>query len=498
MSEEVPKTRRELITLIFKIAFLEAMALSLILPSVISTGEIPSPFPLATTYLVKAPSLNTYQAFVSGGSGSPIFTESNFTFLINNDIFTSKACSIGCSIHLNDGIYNETQTTLINMPKISFDGSTSAIVRPQNVTGWNASLNKAAFALSSTNTVLRGFTIDDASRVGTLNTGDSIYGTPTSSSVLIDSLTVQNSTSDAVNIQGSNYIITLSTLQGPIPPAFTTNYGILMGSTTKGVRIDKNSISRFNYTDTSAIQSSNGASFISITGNDLFANSFGVSSTWGKFLTISGNTIHNNYAAGVLLTTSAVSSVAAGPAVISGNTITDNALEPNNDVICNSGHCPGIMIRGTRPSWDSVAITGNTIKDTQASPTQKYDINIISTQYSNLTITGNSLGRTSSGIPINIAVTPLASWLISANSGVPLTIRGPLTAGATPFTYFNNDPYMEQLEIITIGDMTNLSCKGIAEIIQVDAVTPVLNMRDSCIFTYIVNAPTYDILPIQG
>src|SRR5712692_9436678 len=38
----MPKTRRELVALIFKIAFLEAMALSLILPSVTSTGEIPS------------------------------------------------------------------------------------------------------------------------------------------------------------------------------------------------------------------------------------------------------------------------------------------------------------------------------------------------------------------------------------------------------------------------------------------------------------------------
>jgi hypothetical protein len=40
---DLPKTRKELVALIFKIAFLEAMALSLILPSVTSTGEITTP-----------------------------------------------------------------------------------------------------------------------------------------------------------------------------------------------------------------------------------------------------------------------------------------------------------------------------------------------------------------------------------------------------------------------------------------------------------------------
>jgi hypothetical protein len=44
LSERLPpKTRRELVALIFKIAFLGAMALSLILTSVTSTGEIPIP-----------------------------------------------------------------------------------------------------------------------------------------------------------------------------------------------------------------------------------------------------------------------------------------------------------------------------------------------------------------------------------------------------------------------------------------------------------------------
>lgn len=42
-SDDHQLSRRDIISLMFKVAFLEAMALSIILPSVVSTGEIPTP-----------------------------------------------------------------------------------------------------------------------------------------------------------------------------------------------------------------------------------------------------------------------------------------------------------------------------------------------------------------------------------------------------------------------------------------------------------------------
>jgi len=459
-------------------------------------GSISVSIPLSFTFIVQIGGSNLYQAFITGGSGLPFYTESNFTKLIHDDIESGSSCANGCSLSMNPGKYNLTQTIVVDKPKFSVAGSTSSVIQPQNVTNWNTTFNKAAFALTSTNTVLEGFTIDDAKRVGTLNTGDSILGQPTSSNVLLRSLMVQNATSDAVNIQGSNYIVTTSTLQGPVPPAFTTNYGILMGATASGVRIFLNSISRFNYSDTAAISSSVGASFVSITSNNIFANSIGILSNWGKFLTIEANNIHDNYAAGIVLTTQIVSSANAGPVNINDNLITDNGKEPNTDAICNNQHCSGIVIRGTRPAWDSVTIVSNSIKDTQTVHTQYAGIYIFSTQYTNLTITGNTLGKSLSGKAIIMTVNALGSWIIAENAGFnPQPVRGPLTAGATPFTYTNFDGYKEQIELITIGDMTAFTCRGIANIIQVDAISPILNTLDTCVFTYVAVAPTYDVLP---
>ena len=34
-----------------------------------------------------------------------------------------------------------------------------------------------------------------------------------------------------------------------------------------------------------------------------------------------------------------------------------------------------------------------------------------------------------------------------------------------------------------------------ANIIQVDAISPILNTLDTCVFTYVAVAPTYDVLP---
>lgn len=418
---------------------------------------------------------------------------------MNDDILASTACSKACTTNCTPGIYNLTQTISI-LYTFLISGSPGCKIMTQNnlfSSGQCGSAFRAAFCIKSQSFTAQGFLIDDAMRqfVGGIS-GDVFLLDPTSSNVLIQSMTVFNASSNAISAQGTNAVITTSTLTGPITQKVGGNYGVLMGSTASHIRVFLNTISGFNGSDVSGIQTSNGASFIDITANDLFQNSFGISSTWGKFVTIEANKIHNNFAGGILLTTGGFGTIAAGPISISGGQITDNAQEPNNDAQCNNLHCPGIMIKGARPSWDGVAITGVNIKDTQAVHTQLYDISIISTNYSNLTITGNSLGVTSSGITINLGVSPLPTWIISDNSGFnPQPIRGPLTAGATPFTYTNNDGYREQIELITIGDMTAFTCRGIANIIQVDAISPILNTRDTCVFTYVAVAPTYDVLP---
>jgi hypothetical protein len=61
---DLPKTRKELVALIFKIAFLEAMALSIILPSVASTGEIP--YTLNSVTLAQAGPNNQLENVIHG------------------------------------------------------------------------------------------------------------------------------------------------------------------------------------------------------------------------------------------------------------------------------------------------------------------------------------------------------------------------------------------------------------------------------------------------
>jgi len=460
-----------------------------------SSGGGGQQIPTSFTYTIT--SSNTYNAY---STTSLSFTELNFSRLMNDDIISSSQCSISCTVFLNPGSYNLTQGIAINKP-VSIYGSPSSKIISQNLTTYNAQPSCAGsfrplFCITSSNIVFSGFSIDDHNRDNTLNVaGDDIAVGVSSSNGLIQSMTIVNASSNAINIQGSNYIVTTCTITG-FHTGSGGNYGILTGSTTTSVRIFLNSISSFNGTDVSGIQTSNGASYISITSNNLFFNSFGISSTWGKFVTIEANLIHDNYAGGMLLTTGAIGSISAGPLTINDNIITNNAKEPGLDVQCNNQHCPGIMIKGVRPSWDGVTIISNAIKDTQATPTQYYGINIISTNYSNLTITGDTLGRTVSGTTINLGVNPLKSWIIAENPGFnPQPIRGPLTAGATPFTYTNNDGYKEQIELITIGDMTAFTCRGIANIIQVDAISPILNTLDTCVFTYVTIAPTYDVLP---
>jgi len=455
--------------------------------------------PLSFSFIISVGGPSIYQAFITGGSGLPVFTESNYSRLINNDILGSEVCATGCSFTHNPGRYNASQGILVTRPNVLITGSMASVIITQNVT-FNNQLAcpglRQLFCITAPGFTMSGLKIEDFARdFVSGSTGEIFAIASTATGGLLQSVTIQNASSNGVNILGSNYIITTSTFTGPTPIAKTSgNHGITIGGSN--IRIFLNSISKFNGSDVAGINLGNQASYVTITANNLFQNSFGVASLWGKFVKIEANTINNNYAGGILLTTGAFGTVSAGPITINDNTIVDNGQEPGNDVQCNNVHCSGINIKGTRPVWDGITITSNTIKDTQAIHTQLYDIYVFSTQYTNLTIVGNTVGTTSSGLTIVMTVNALKSWIISENSGFnPQPVRGPLTAGATPFTYANVDGYKEQIELITIGDMTAFTCRGIANIIQVDAISPILNTLDTCVFTYVSIAPTYDVLP---
>jgi len=472
--------------------------------------------PLSFTYIIKVGGPSIYQAFITGGNGLPVFTESNFSRLVNIDILGSSACLTGCSNTLNPGKYNLTNSLVDStVSNLAIMGTSATMIIPQNIVFPEPFSGGAACDSTGgvrpvfcfrgvSNIVLQGFTIDDANRMFVAGvTGDDIFASTSSSNLLVQSMTIQNASNNGISLANSNTIVTTSTITGPLPlPKINGNFGILVGGTASRVRIFLNTISGFNGSDVSGIQMATGASYVSISSNELFKNSFGISSTWGKFITLEANNIHNNYAGGILLTTGAIGAQTAGPISISGGTITDNAQEPNNDVQCNSLHCSGIILRAAKSGWDTVSITGVTIKDTQAIPTQTYDIHVFGSSsclsvqcYSNVTITGNALGRSSSGTIINLQVAPTASWTISDNRGFNPQPKTSLTAGASPYTYTNIDGYLEQLELTNVAGLTGLTCRGTAQIIQLDGITPNLNTGDTCVFTWAVTAPTFDVLP---
>jgi len=461
----------------------------------------------ATFTIISLVNGTSYNAYLSTSTIVPFFSESSFQKIMQTDVLSSSACFLGCSIALLPGKFNQTETINVTRPGIAISGTFASVIYPQK-TVFHSPFH-SAFNLLSTATgfAAQGFKMDDYNRVNSTGITGDLF-TVGSSGWLFNQLTIWNASSNGISVpSGSNGIVSFSTIISTIKLCTTFgplqncngNYGILIGTAATSIRIDFNTISMFNFTDTSAINMANGASNIEVGSNEIFQNSFGISSQWGKALNIHDNKIHDNFGAGILLTTGAFGSASAGPITITANVITNNGKEPNTDVQCNNLRCSGIVLRGVRPIWDGVTIVGNTIKDTQASPTQYFDIHLASVNYSNLTITGNTLGRTRNGTLVFLAVNPLKTWIITANPGFNAQpVRGPITACATPCTYVNNDAYMEQIELITIGDMTAFTCRGIANIIQVDAISPVLNTLETCIFTYVLTAPTYDVLPMQG
>src|SRR5437899_12157428 len=59
--------------------------------------------PLSFSFIISVGGPSIYQAFITGGSGLPVFTESNYSRLINNDILGSGVCATGCSFTHNPG-----------------------------------------------------------------------------------------------------------------------------------------------------------------------------------------------------------------------------------------------------------------------------------------------------------------------------------------------------------------------------------------------------------
>ena len=238
----------------------------------------------------------------------------------------------------------------------------------------------------------------------------------------------------------------------------------------------------------------NNAVHNSASGNTLFHNEYGVQTLSAIDVRIVDNTIYNSTSYGIITSTALVPST-FGPLVIGHNSIG----ESGQGLCC--GATPGgeshIFLAGPRCCWYSVSVTGNVMLDRQSNQTTKTDIEIASQNYRNLTIVGNSVAKARTTPTILLSVNPFdRTWMIADNPGFnPQPVRGPLTAGATPFTYTNLDGYKEQIELITIGDMTAFTCRGIANIIQVDAISPILNTLDTCVFTYVAVAPTYDVLP---
>jgi hypothetical protein len=445
----------------------------------------------------------SYNAYLSANSKIPFFIETNFTKIVNDDVLGSSSCTVvGCNIILLPGKYNQTQKIQVNVP-LTITGTPSSIILPQNT------FNTPAFNVSGNNFIFDGPRIDDFARrfttnvaCGLVNQGFchvpiAIYG----GTCTIKNAQLFNITTVGVFLTSisNNCSILFNTITGIVAQFTNATQPAMQGIEASGMsqKIEGNTVSyiRGGAGIRMGSGTTNNALHNYAQGNTIFHNEYGLASTRGIDIRMTGNTIYNSTSYGIYLETGLAAPSVFGPISITGNTIS----ESSQGLCCGSpaGILPHIELRGTRCCWYSVSITGNSMLDRQSNMTTANDIEVRTTSYENLTITGNSLGRTRNTPTILLIVNPPdRSWIISDNPGFnPQPIRGPLTAGATPFTYTNNDGYREQLELITLGDMTAFTCRGIANIIQVDAISPILNTADTCVFTYITIAPTYDVLP---
>src|SRR5207249_9932933 len=171
--------------------FLVVLACLAILPCMTLGGGVGVTNPGATTWTVQ--SLNngaSYQAFLSAPLG-PVFTETNFTRIMYNDIEHSALCMFGCSIALDPGSFNQTERIPIDRPSITITGVTSSVIYPSNVVfSAGPSTSRPVFDILASGFTAIGFKADDFKRANQTSTGDIFTMEPGVSTVFLNQLTI--------------------------------------------------------------------------------------------------------------------------------------------------------------------------------------------------------------------------------------------------------------------------------------------------------------------
>lgn len=70
------------------------------------------------------------------------------------------------------------------------------------------------------------------------------------------------------------------------------------------------------------------------------------------------------------------------------------------------------------------------------------------------------------------------------------------TAGASVWTYTNNDVYEEQLVLTAVNGISAMTCRGIVQSILVGIPTVLLFPGQTCAVTWMTTAPVFEIMPI--
>jgi hypothetical protein len=442
-----------------------------------------------------------YSASPNNNLAQFTFSETNFSRLMNDDILASSLCTNGCTSFLTPAAYNLTNKIAVKVPSVSILGTFASVIYPQST------FTTATFNVTGNSFKFEGARIDDFNRRFVPGTCSNLAGTfchipfavfAASCNILNSQIFNITTTGVYLTIFSNNCNVFFNTIVG-IPAQFANaSLSVMQGIEGSGMnqKIEFNTVS---YIRAGAgIRMGGGATNNAVhsfaMGNVLFHNEYGIGSFRGIDIKMIGNTIYNSTSYGIYLDSGIAAPNVWGPASITGNTIS----ESGQGLCC--GASPGtighIELRGTRCCWYSVSIVGNSMLDRQSNLTTLYDIRVGTINYENLTITGNSVGKTRGTPTIILSVNPPdTSWTIADNPGFnPQPKRG-ITAGASPYTYTNNDGYKEQLELTNVAGLTGLTCRGTAQIIQLDGITPMLNTVDTCVFTWAVTAPTFDVLP---
>ncbi len=120
------------------------------------------------------------------------------------------------------------------------------------------------------------------------------------------------------------------------------------------------------------------------------------------------------------------------------------------------------------------------------------------TQFINLML-GTSFGggwTTTLSLPHTSASTAGGSGIYVDMSSGYTPVKRSVTAGASVYTYKNQDGYQEVFMLTTVGGLTAMSYKGQAGASIVIGVPFVLNPGDTMALTWITTAPVFEIIPM--